>query len=347
MLKRIILAAFLVVTFLVTSIMLREIPVNVVGQPSVTGAIQQQLEQPFFETLAESTGLSIKVHYKPNDQLGFRDDYQLPMVRDGQIDLASLRFLQNAGHEPTLLGIDPWGISADFDMAREVVRLYAPVLDRRLQEKFNAKLLGVWPFGPQIFFCRKPVATLADLKGLRVRVGHESFAPLIAAFGATPAVITFEKVRSALDTGMVDCAITSAESGNSAGWSQHSTHLFTLGTHMGINGYVMNHDLWRRLSKPEQVRLQQAFDRHIEEIWNRVQRVHQQAIACSTSGPCPSRVPDGLKKSVPKPSDIELLRKAFGTTTFKDWAARCDQQYPGCSTEWLALIEPILGQQLR
>ncbi len=347
MLKRLILAGVLLAIFSMTWIRLREIPINVVGQPSLTGAIQQRLEQPFFETLAENTGLPIKVNYKPNDQLGFRDSHQLPMVRDGEIDLVSLRFVQNAGHEPTLLGIDPWGLAVDFDAAREVVRLYAPVLDQRLQAKFNAKLLGVWPFGPQIFFCRKPVSALTDLKGLRVRVGNENFAPLISAFGATPAVITFEEVRGALAAGMVDCAITSAGSGNAAGWAQHSTHLYLLSTHMGLNGYVINLDLWKRFSKREQAVLQQAFDQHVDEVWSEVQRVHQEAIACSTSGPCPEGVLASLKKSAPNVRDIQLLREAFSGTTFKDWVARCDQQYPGCSADWLARVEPVLGHTLR
>jgi TRAP-type transport system periplasmic protein len=345
--KRLLTAFVLLVVFATTWIALREIPINVVGQPSLTGAIQQRLEQPFFETLAQRTGLPIKVFYRPNDQLGFRDSHQLPMVRDGEIDLVSLRFLQNASHEPSLLGIDPWGLAADFETARQVVRAYGPVLDERLQTGFNAKLLGVWPFGPQIFFCRKPVAGLADLKGLRVRVGNENFAPLISAFGAKPVVITFEEVRSALAAGMVDCAITSAGSGNSAGWAQHSTHLFTLGTQIGLNGYVINLDLWRRLSKREQAILQSEFDRHTEEIWREVQRVHTEAISCSTAGPCPEGVLASMKKLTPSAEDIQMLREAFRSTTFKDWAARCDAQHPGCSDDWMARVGPLLGKQVK
>ena len=40
--------------------------------------------------------------------------------------------------------------------ARKVITAYAPAVDRNLQQKFNAKLLGVWSFGPQEFFCNKP-----------------------------------------------------------------------------------------------------------------------------------------------------------------------------------------------
>lgn len=345
--KRILIASVLIAGFTTAWLALRQISISVVGQPKSTGIIQQRFEQPFFETLAISTGLPIKIDFQPNDQLGFRDDHQLPMIRDGKLDLVSLRFLQNASHEPTLLGIDPWGLASDFKTAREVARVYGPVLDQRLQERFNAKLLGTWPFGPQIFFCRRPVAGLADLKGLRVRVGNENFAPLIAAFGATAVVITFEEVRKALATGMIDCAISSAGSGNSAGWGQHGTHLFTLGTQIGLNGYVINLDVWKRFSKHEQALLEQAFDRHVETIWSEVERVHLQAISCSTSGPCSEGVLANMIKTQPSVKDIQMLREAFRNTTFKDWAQRCDQRYPGCSEDWRARVEPILRETLQ
>ncbi len=339
--KRVIIGACLFGIFVACWVALREIPVDVVGQPSATGIIQKDLEQPFFEGLAQSTGLAIKVRYQPNDQLGFRDSHQLPMIRDGELDLVSLRFLQNTHHEPTLLGVDPWGFSTDFETAKKVANVYAPVLDQRLQARFNAKLLGVWPFGPQIFFCNRPVQKLSDIRGLRVRVGNENFSPLIAAFGATPVVIVFEEVRSALASGMVDCAITSAGSGNAAGWAQHASHLFNLGTHFGINGYVINLKLWNRFSKTEQEILEQAFLHHTAVVWENVERVHEEAIRCSTGGPCMKGIRANMKLIEPDAADRRLFQEAFERTTFIDWAARCDQQYSGCSNDWLARVKQI------
>ena len=59
-------------------------------------------------------------------------------------------------------------------------------LDARLQQQFNVKLLGVWPFGPQILFCKKPIAKLADVKGLKVRVYDQNLAKFIESVGGTP-----------------------------------------------------------------------------------------------------------------------------------------------------------------
>ena len=47
------------------------INLRVVGQPSMTGPIQNNLEQPFFQSLKEKTGLPIQVDYRTVDKLGF------------------------------------------------------------------------------------------------------------------------------------------------------------------------------------------------------------------------------------------------------------------------------------
>lgn len=50
-----------------------KIKLKVIGQPLATGLIQKNKEQPFFETLAQKTGLPIEVEYKPIDTLGIKD----------------------------------------------------------------------------------------------------------------------------------------------------------------------------------------------------------------------------------------------------------------------------------
>lgn len=340
--KRLLIAAMLTAGFISAWMILDRIQIDVVGQPTSTGVIQNKLEQPFFENLAANTGLPLDVRYRPTDALGFKDSHQLTMLKEGKLDLVSLRFLQNASSEPTLLGIDPWGLATNFKTARAAVDAYAPVLDQRLQKHFNAKLLGIWPFGPQMFFCSVPVRSLSDIRNLRVRIGNENFAPLIASFDARPVVIAFEEVKAALQSGMVDCAISSATSAYFAGWGAHTTHVFSLATHMGINGYAINLQLWNRMSPGQQVRLAQAFRLHTETIWQEVERIQEKAIACHTGGPCRDGVVHQLMESKPSARDYQLLHQSFERTTFKDWAERCDRVHPGCSEDWKRHIAPIL-----
>jgi hypothetical protein len=134
------------------------------GQPVATGLIQKNVEQPFFENFAERTGIDAAVDYKPLDVTGIKDTEQLRILKAGLFDIVSLRLSQVSRDEPTILGLDLVGLNPDYDTGRKTVAAFKSVVDKQLQEKFNTKLLGVWPFGPQVLFCEPEIAKLGDLK---------------------------------------------------------------------------------------------------------------------------------------------------------------------------------------
>jgi TRAP-type C4-dicarboxylate transport system substrate-binding protein len=341
LLPRALVALGLATALGVAWVALERVALDVVGQPSSTGAIQSQLEKPFFETLAATTGLPLEVRYRTLDQVGFKDTHQLAMLGDGTFDLVSLRFLQNTKSEPTLLGIDLPGLNTDFETAQMVIKAYQPVLERRFQQRYGAKLLGIWTFGPQVFFCRQPVKTLADLTGLRVRVGGATIAPVITAAGGTPVIVPFDDVLGALKNDMVDCAVTSSGSANFAGWPQYASHYFPLPTQMGLNGYAISLRAWNALSSRQQQVLQDAFTKHIEAIWAYARELHEDTSSCNVGGPCSLGKRYNMILVQPAPADAHTLR-AHMLDGMQQWAQDCDQAYPGCSDEWHRLIAPIL-----
>lgn len=342
--KRILIFLAMAAAFIFGWLKLEKFSIQVVGQPSVTGVVQKKIEEPFFLNLAKNTGLPLEVSYIPNDELGIKDTFQLLLLKSGALELVSLRFLQNAVVEPMLLGIDLSGATSDIRTARAVADAYAPILNRTLESDYRTKLLGVWPFGPQVFFCRRPIKGLKDIADLKIRVGSENFGPLIASFGGKPVVIPFEDVKSSLRSGIVDCAITSATSGNAAGWPEYSTHFFSLGTQFGVNGYVISLNVWNRLSQGQQKKLLEAVQQQTDAIWLHIEKIHQDMSSCNVGGPCKEGVRYQLINVVPSEEDLLLLQHAFENTTFRDWAQKCDRLHPDCSREWRAQIAPLLNR---
>lgn len=159
---------------------------RVAGNLVATGLIQQTKEQPFFENFAKNTGLPIDADYKPMDVLGIKDADGLRVLRSGLFDIVTLRLAQVSRDEPFFLGPDIVGLSTDYETARKVVDAYHDVFDKRLQERYGGKLLGIYPFGPQVVFCKTPIAGLADLKGKKVRVYDQSLAKFIERLGGIP-----------------------------------------------------------------------------------------------------------------------------------------------------------------
>src|SRR6267142_536248 len=65
--------------------------------------------------------------------------------------------------------MDVIGVSTTMADLRKAVDAYREVFDQRLQTRFNAKVLTLWPFGPQVFYCNSAIKSLDDMKGLKVR----------------------------------------------------------------------------------------------------------------------------------------------------------------------------------
>lgn len=336
--NRILLFLCITVVFAIAWVKYREIPLTVIGQPASTGLLQNTKEAPFFRGLKETTGLPLKVTYRPLNTVGFKDTYQLYMLKDGLFDLVSLRFIQNSEAEPGLQGIDLAGLYSDYDTARTVVRAYSETLDRYLNDTFDAKLLGVWTFGPQVLFCSKPIQNIGDIKGLKVRVGSASLATLITALGGTPIIIPFDDTKNALAIGLVDCAITSAASANYAGWPEHTRYYFPLAVHFGLNGYAISLKKWNEFSKKEQTILTAAFDAYLEDLWKFSQTTHLDSSNCNIGRECKNGKSYDMILVEPSMHDVQVLKEIASAKLSPEWAEKCERVHPGCRDEWTAKV---------
>jgi len=319
---------------------------KVIGQPAATGMIQKNKEKPFFDHFAERTGLNFDADYKPIDQLGIKDTEQLRIMKAGLFDIVSLRVSQNSRDEPTLLGLDLVGAAPDYATARKVYEAWFDTLDQRLQKQFQVKLLGVWPFGPQILFCKKPITQLADLKGLKVRVYDQNLAKFIETVGGTPVPLSFVDVHQSLSLGVVDCAITGPSSANSSNWPEVTTHQYPLGFQMALNGYAVSMKLWNRLDDGQKAKMTAAFKTLTDDIWAYSQELTTDALNCNTGkDPCTTGKKFSLVPVPVTPADIELVRSAVGKVSLPTWAEICDKANPGCSDAWKATVGKAVGIQ--
>src|SRR3546814_15461663 len=135
------------------------------------------------------------------DVVGIKDVEGLRVLKSGLFDIVTLRVGQVSRDEPFLIGIDLAGLNSDYDKAREVAEAYRTPFDERLRERFNAKLLGLWPFGPQVLFCLGAISGLADIKGKKVRVGDKTLANLIEQLGGIQLAVSFVEQQLAFVCG--------------------------------------------------------------------------------------------------------------------------------------------------
>jgi len=119
----------------------------------------------------------------------------------------------------------------------------------------GVKLLAVFTHGPgQMFTVKKQVASLADLAGMKIRVGGGISEELGRALGASPFVKPAPESYELLSSGVADGTFFPAESIKSFKLDKVIRYatFFPGGFYGSAFGFFMNEEKWNRLSKQDQ-----------------------------------------------------------------------------------------------
>jgi TRAP-type transport system periplasmic protein len=320
------------------------VKLRVAGNLVAGGLIQQHKEQPFFENFAKTTGLPIDMDYKPMDVVGVKDADGLRVIKSGLFDIVALRLAQASRDDPTLLGPDIVGLSTDYETARKVWDSWRGPLDQRLQERHGAKLLATYPFGPQILFCKGAFASLADMKGKKVRVSDQVLAKFIEKLGGIPVTLAFGETQQALERGVTDCAVTGPSSANSAGWPEVTTHVMPIGFQVHQVAFAINLAKWNKLTPEQRSKMTTAFQRFEADAWAYSRALWDDASNCNIGkDPCKIGKKFAMKEVPASAADRQLVADAVRTVSFPLWAESCDKVNDKCSATWKQAVGPMVG----
>ncbi|MCG8508434.1 MAG: TRAP transporter substrate-binding protein [Rhodospirillales bacterium] len=132
-----------------------------------------------------------------------------------------------------------------------------------LYPKYNMHLVGFWGGVPESLSSTKPIAGPEDLKNWKFRSPPGMETEIFAAFGASPIVMDFGEVFTALNTGIVDGADASQLNTNvSLGLYEIATHATYPGWHsMPSDHLACNKEKWDSLPPHIQGIIKIAFDK--------------------------------------------------------------------------------------
>lgn len=302
-----------------------------------THKFHTKLEKEFYESLSSETGIPLTVNFNPLDVVGVDMQDTLRMVKSGAFDIVQTTVGAAARDDAFLEGVDLIGVSTSMDQLMEVVQAFRPELEKRVAEKFNAKVLTMWPYGPQVFYCNAEITSLKSLSGLKVRSYTASMSTLLEALGATPVTMSFKEVYPALQRGVVDCAITSPTSGNTGNWPEVTTHFLPLGISWSVNGHFMNLDKWNSFTADEQTILEKSFASFEQSFWDLATENNGWAIACNTGGEgCQNYTEFKMELVEPSAEDQAAVTKATMEKVLPGWAETCNESFADCTTLWNA-----------
>lgn len=310
--------------------------------------LHKQYEAPFWgEKLPAESGGKITVELTTHNQmgLGLGDIYNL--LGQGVFDVGMTVADYAVADAPELEGLDVPLIALSADEARAMVDAARPMVADIYRDRFNSHVLAIAPYPPQVVFCNAEIAGLDDLKGKKVRASGRMTAKLLEALGAEGVNVSFSEVPGALQKGVVDCAVTGAGSGYSAGWWEVSTHLMPL----PLGGWdpvvtAINMDKWNGLDAEMQTMIQTSIKANFEEpAWASAQDALANDISCLTGiGECTAGDARAMKLVEASDADFEKARAILVSEVLPQWAERAGGDW---AARWNASVGKVVGVEIK
>jgi TRAP-type transport system periplasmic protein len=171
----------------------------------------------------------------------------------------------------------PWGTFAGLDArlgllelpflftnnrsANEASKSLLPLFDKILQEKFNAKGLGMMNNGGMGLWSVKPIRTLADLKGLLVASVSPTASSLLKTLGTAPVTVMFPDMYESLQKKVVEGAFLGLHAGLTFSFNDSCKYYTAFFGMPAIAAYSINLDVWKKMPPGIQRILEEETDK--------------------------------------------------------------------------------------
>lgn len=304
--------------------------------------MSRAVEKPFWtQAVTQHSKGQVTADLTTLDQMGLQGTEILRLIRLGVIDIASGNVAYMSADSPVFDGLDLAGVLLDIDVTRRATVAYKPVLEKIMAQRYNAKLLMIWPAPPQVFYCRQAIAGIADFKGKKIRSFSPTIADFIEGVGGTPVQITFPEVVPALQRGAIDCGLTGTLSGNTAKWWEVTTHLYPLVVGWAPWFSAVNINSWNRMDPKVRAFLESEFKTLEDQFWQTAAKEVQDGINCNTGkGECIYGVKGAMTLVPVSEADKAALAKVARDVVVPKWAARCGAE---CARDWSATVGKVIG----
>ncbi len=176
------------------------------------GAVQFNDEHAYNKTLLKFEELTRKYYGKPinfvlhrNSELGLEKDYFLYMNQGKGVDYAVVSPAHMSTFSRAAPFIDAPFLFRDHAHWRKVIEadLLRPIADE-IAKKADVLLIGYAGGGVRNVFANKPLRSLAEMKGVKLRVmGAPVWSRAFAAVGMSPSVIAYNEVYNAIQNGVI------------------------------------------------------------------------------------------------------------------------------------------------
>ena len=266
-------------------------PEGTAEQPEITlvyaevnplDTIVGQTGSAFKENVERLSDGKIKIDLQASGVLGSENDVLDTMLGGGgTIDMSRISafaLTSYGGEKSKLLSVPYTFVSRDHFWNFATSDLAPEFLLESQENGSGVRGLFYGEEGFRHFFTVKPVNTIEDIKGMKLRVSNDPVMNgMVQGLGASPTVVSFGELYSALQTGVVDGAEQPIANYKSNAFQEVSPNLILDGHTLGAIQVIITDEAWDKLTEEQQNILVEAgkltseFNRQVsEEAENKV-----------------------------------------------------------------------------
>lgn len=303
-------------------------------------------EEPFWRTrLPAASGGRISAEIAPFDRSGIRAQEMLALMRLGVVPFGTALLAIVSTEEPEFNAVDLPVVNPDMHSLRRNVALYRSRLKSLLSDRYGVELLSVYTYPAQVVFCARPFTRLSDLAGRRIRTSSVGQSEMFTALGATPIVMPFGEIMSAMRSGVVECAVTGTMSANAIGLHEVTTHVHAMAITWGLSVFGANQAAWNALPEWARAVIRDELATLENQIWTAADIETDEGLACNAGLRSCTSGRRGSMTVVPVTENDTALRiRLLTETVLPGWVQRCGDP---CVEAWNEQLGPSLGVAAR
>ncbi len=299
-------------------------------------------EEPFWtKELSRLSAGKFNADIVPFDRAGVPGEEMLRLLQLGVVPFATAPMGALAAKYPEFSAPDLAGLNPDMASLKKSVTAFRPYLEQTLRKQYGVEALALYVYPAQVIFCKKPLISLADLAGRRIRVSSATQSDFVGALGGIPVLTSFAQIMANMASGNTECAITGSMSGNMLGLHEVTTHVHALPVTWGLAFFGANLAAWDALPPDLKALLRRELPRLEAAIWVESERETALGLACNkgASGCSAGRIGRMVEVAVSL-ADERRRQEIFTATVLTRWLQRCG---PRCAEVWNQTIGPVRG----
>jgi TRAP-type C4-dicarboxylate transport system substrate-binding protein len=299
-------------------------------------------EEPFWtKELPRLTQGRYTAEIAPFDRAGVPGTEMLRLIQLGVVPFGTALLSNVSAQYPEYAAPDLAGLNPDMATLKKTLAAFRPYLEKSLRERHGVEVLAVYVYPAQVLFCKRALASLADLQGRRVRVSSATQADFMGALGAIPVLVGFAQILPNMASGNTECAITGTMSGNLLGLHEVTTHVHTLPLTWGLAVFGANLAAWQALPGDLRALLSHELPKLETAIWAESERETAEGLACNRGlASCSSARKGSMAEVARSPDDERRRKEIFVGTVLPRWLQRCNQH---CRELWDQTIGQAYG----